>query len=77
MAGALLARQRPQMTWAKVADVLFFWVWSILLLLFIVSSAFGRTITWRGIKYEMVSLTETTMLASESDDRGEQSASGR
>jgi cellulose synthase/poly-beta-1,6-N-acetylglucosamine synthase-like glycosyltransferase len=77
MAGALLTRQRPQMKWAKVADVLFFWVWSILLLLFIVSSAFRRTITWRGIKYKMVSLTETTMLASESEDGGRQSASGR
>ena len=71
MAGALLVRQRPQMKWTKVADVLFFWGWSILLLLFIISSAFRRTITWRGIKYKMVSLTETTMLASEAEDGGE------
>jgi ceramide glucosyltransferase len=71
IAGALLARQRPQMRWARMADVLFFWVWSILLLLLILSSAFRRTITWRGIRYKMVSLTETTMLASDSEESQE------
>ena len=30
----------------------------VLLLLFIVSSAFGRTICWRGIRYKLLSPTE-------------------
>lgn len=68
MAGMLLAEHYDQMRPARIADVLFFWAWSLLLLSFIVSSAFRRTITWRGIRYRLVSLTETTMLPSASED---------
>jgi len=42
-----------------LADVLFFWLWSLLLLFFIISSAFGRTIRWRGIRYKLLGPTET------------------
>lgn len=77
MAAVLLSRQRPQMTWAKVADIAFFWIWAILLLLFIISSAFRRTITWRGIKYKMVSLTETTRLTSDSEEVRSRTTSDR
>ena len=62
-AGALLAEHRDRMRTARIADILGFWLWSGLLLTFILSSAFRRTITWRGIKYRMTSLTDTTMLA--------------
>jgi ceramide glucosyltransferase len=65
MAANLLAEYRDRMRPARIADMAFFWAWSILLLVFIVSSAFRRTITWRGIKYRVVSLTETTVVASD------------
>lgn len=50
---------------ACTADLLFFWLWSLLMLLFIISSAFGRTITWRGIRYKLLSPTETIVLDEE------------
>ncbi len=68
MAGALLPGQRSRMKWAKVADILFFWVGSLLMLSFILSSAFRRTISWRGIRYKMVSLTETIRLTPDSEE---------
>jgi cellulose synthase/poly-beta-1,6-N-acetylglucosamine synthase-like glycosyltransferase len=47
---------------AMAADLLFFWLWSLLLLLFILSSAFGRTICWRGIRYKLLGPLETITL---------------
>ena len=47
---------------ACAADVLFFWVWSLLLLGFIISSAFGRTIRWRRIRYKLLGPTRTIVL---------------
>ena len=47
---------------ACIADLLFFWLWSLLLLLFIISSAFGRTICWRGIRYKLLGPTQTIVL---------------
>jgi hypothetical protein len=38
---------------ARNADLFFFWFWSILFLLIILSSAVGRTITWRNIRYRL------------------------
>ncbi|MFA5252893.1 MAG: glycosyltransferase [Phycisphaerae bacterium] len=54
--------ERLAMKAARIADLLFFWLWSPLMLAFIISSAFGRTITWRGIKYKLLSPTETIVL---------------
>lgn len=62
MAARLFEEDRNKMKFAMVADILFFWVWSILLLLFIVSSAFGRTICWRGIRYKLISPIETIVI---------------
>lgn len=59
MARKLLAEQRRAMKAAYVADILAFWLWSLLLLFLIVTSAFGRTICWRGIRYKILSPTET------------------
>jgi ceramide glucosyltransferase len=59
MARKLLAEERRAMRAAYVADILAFWLWSLLLLFFIIASAFGRTIRWRGIRYTIVSPTET------------------
>ncbi len=47
---------------ASASDILLFWLWSPLLLFFIISSAFGRTITWRGIRYKLLGPTETIVL---------------
>jgi hypothetical protein len=61
MVGKLLRQYRRQMKPAMVADILGCWIWSLLLLFFIISSAFGRTIIWRGIKYRLVSPTQTNV----------------
>ena len=47
------SNEQRAMKAACIADVLFFWVWSLLLLFFIASSAFGRTIRWREIRYKL------------------------
>jgi len=62
MANKLLKYEHRAMRFACVADILFFWLWSPLLLFFIISSAFGRTITWRGIKYKLLGPTQTIVL---------------
>jgi cellulose synthase/poly-beta-1,6-N-acetylglucosamine synthase-like glycosyltransferase len=62
MIGKLLEKDVPRMKYAMLADLLACWVWSPLLLLFILSSAFGRTITWRGIRYKLLGPTETLVL---------------
>ena len=62
MISKLLKDDSPKMKAAIIADILFFWVWSILLLFFIISSAFGNTITWRQIRYKLLGPTETIVL---------------
>lgn len=59
MVGKLLNKETAKMKPAMAADILLFWIWSLLLLYLIVSSAFGRTICWRGIRYKLLSATET------------------
>jgi len=59
MISKLLKKHLPKMKFAILADVLASWVWSLLLLGLIVSSAFGRTIRWRRITYKLLSPTET------------------
>ncbi|MFA5239177.1 MAG: glycosyltransferase family 2 protein [Phycisphaerae bacterium] len=62
MARKLLDHERKAMRVACIVDILLFWLWSPLLLLLIISSAFGRTITWRGIRYKLISPTQTIVL---------------
>jgi ceramide glucosyltransferase len=62
MAAELLGGDRKAMRASSAADIFACWIWSILLLLFIVSSAFGRTISWRGIRYRLLSPTETIVV---------------
>ena len=47
---------------ARIADILFFWVWSLLFLVFIISSTIGRTITWRRIRYKLVGPNKTIII---------------
>jgi len=65
MAGKLLSRDRAGMRAARLADILAFWLWSVLLLVFIISSAFGRTICWRGIRYKLSGPTEIIVVDDE------------
>jgi hypothetical protein len=62
MIGRLLERDRRALRYARIADITFFWGWSLLLLVFFILSAFGRTICWRGIRYQMHGLTKMTIL---------------
>ena len=54
----LLEHERRAMRAACLADFLACWLWSLLLLFFIISSAFGRTIVWRRIRYKLRGPTE-------------------
>jgi hypothetical protein len=62
MAGKLLEKDLDKMKPAMAVDISLCWLWSLLLLLFIISSSFGRTITWRGIKYKLLGPTETIVI---------------
>jgi cellulose synthase/poly-beta-1,6-N-acetylglucosamine synthase-like glycosyltransferase len=50
----LLPEYKDELRWVRILDVFFFWGFSILLFLMIASSAYGRTITWRNIRYRML-----------------------
>ncbi len=63
MISKLLKEELPKMRATCVADILFFWVWSLLLLFLIISSAFGRIICWRGIRYKLLGPTETIVVS--------------
>lgn len=58
----LLPNDAGRMKPAIYADILGSWVWSWLLFGCIAASAFGRTITWRNIRYRLVGRTETVIL---------------
>jgi len=58
MAGKLLSHERQAMKAARAADIMGFWLWSLLMLALIISSAFGRTICWRGVRYKLLGPTE-------------------
>jgi ceramide glucosyltransferase len=62
MASKLLADDWPKMKTAAIVDIALFWLWPLLMLVLILSSVFGRTICWRGIRYKLISKTETSVL---------------
>jgi len=64
----LLRHERRAMRAACLADFLACWLWSLLLLFFIISSAFGRTICWRGICYKLLGPTEIIVQANEKSE---------
>ncbi|MHC4395787.1 MAG: glycosyltransferase family 2 protein [Planctomycetota bacterium] len=63
MISNLLKDDLPRMKAAMAADIFFFWLWSLLLLFLIISSAFGRTITWRQIRYKLLGPTRTIIVS--------------
>jgi len=62
MANKLLKYEHQAMNAAIAADILLFWLWSFLMLFFIISSAFGRTIVWGKIRYKLLGPLETITL---------------
>lgn len=58
----LLSEQAEKMRAAAIADIIGSPVWSVILFICIVSSAFGRKITWRGVKYKLIGATEAVRL---------------
>jgi cellulose synthase/poly-beta-1,6-N-acetylglucosamine synthase-like glycosyltransferase len=64
MAAKLLKEDWPKMKVAAAVDIALCWLWSSLIMVLILSSSFGRTITWRGIRYKLLSPTETIVLGS-------------
>jgi ceramide glucosyltransferase len=63
MISKLLEKNSRRMRAACAADILLSWFWSLLLMFFIISSAFGRQVSWRGIIYKLKSRTETQINA--------------
>lgn len=58
----ILPEQASQLMPAALADVFVCWLWSPIPLMLMLSSALGRTIRWRGIRYRLDSPTATTIL---------------
>jgi len=61
-ARTLLSQDRHNLRLAAIADISLSWFWSLLLFGLILSSAFGRTITWRGIRYKLPGPTQTIVV---------------
>ncbi len=64
MARKVFSDYWPELKVSAIVDIALFWLWSPLMLALILSSAFGRTIRWRGIRYKLLSPTETIVLGS-------------
>lgn len=62
MVRKILGQDWPKLKIAAAADIVLFWFWTPLMLILILSSVFGRTIYWRGIRYKLISPTETEIL---------------
>jgi hypothetical protein len=62
MLGKMLMEEREQMKKARTFDICMFWPMSYLFLIIMLTSVFGRTIHWRGIRYKLLGPTETVML---------------
>ena len=62
MIAKLLEKDRRRMRAACAADILLSWFWSLLLMFFILSSAFGNQVCWRSIRYKLKSRTETQIV---------------
>ena len=64
MSWTLLKDDRKDMTAAAAADVAGCWLWTILVFLLMISSAFGREINWRGVRYKLTCPEETIIIDS-------------
>ncbi len=66
MMDKMLKEYRSKMRLAALSDIWLSWLWSLLMLVLILSSALGKTIRWRGIRYKLLGATETQILDSHS-----------
>jgi len=70
----LMPQERERMNRTKWADLVGFWLWSLLMLGGILLSAAGRIIRWRGVRDRLVSPMETVVLDErpirDSEERG-------
>ncbi len=62
MINKILPEETDALRNARLADILFFWIWSFILTSSMLASAFGRTIRWRGIRYRLLGPTEVAIL---------------
>lgn len=62
LAARLMPDRASRLQAAARADLLGFWAWSLLLLGLVLSSALGRIICWRGIRYRLLGPTQTQVL---------------
>ncbi len=62
IAARLLADEKRRLVIVGIADLAGCPLWSVVMLIFILSSAFGRTIQWRGIKYKLLGPNQTVVL---------------
>ncbi|MCU0916336.1 MAG: glycosyltransferase [Planctomycetes bacterium] len=69
-AGKILHEYLAQLLPAGAADVLGGWAWSLLLLVLLLCSAFGRTVRWRGIRYRLISPTQIRVFNGSAPDAG-------
>lgn len=60
--GILLEKDRALLRPVKYADFCLFWLFSIILLGILISSAFGNTLSWRGIRYRLNSPTDIEII---------------
>lgn len=58
----VLSEHLPQLWPAAMGDVFGCWLWSVVLFTLILSSAVGRTIRWRGIRYRLAGPTDIRIL---------------
>jgi ceramide glucosyltransferase len=63
IAARMLREHLPRLFPAAIADVLGGWFWSLMLFTLLLSSAFGRTIRWRGIRYRLDGPDQTAVLS--------------
>jgi len=66
MIAKLLSDYREQLKPAAILDILGCWLWSPIMLILILSSAYVRTIKWRGIKYRVTSHDEIIVIGEQS-----------
>lgn len=65
----LLPHEAERLKAAIITDILGNCLWSWLLFFCILSSAFGRTITWRGIRYRLIGPTEIKIISSRQEEQ--------
>ena len=58
----ILPDDKDKLLPAAIADISLFWLWSVIMLVMIITSAFGNIITWRGIRYKLISPNDTQVI---------------